>query len=283
MKLLDGKKLSNKIKLEIKEQVQREFLDAGKPVPTLACMIVGDNPASKIYVASKEKACAAVGFNSVVVRLPENSSESEVINEINKLNKDKNVSAILLQLPLPNGLDERKILSYIDPAKDADGLTDVSLGRLVAKRFDVAPCTAYGIIHLLKEYGIDMQGKKAVVVGRSLLVGKSVAILLEENNATVTVCHSRTVNLGAVTKHADILVVAMGKPKYVTADMVKRGAVVVDVGINRTENGIVGDVDFENVSKKCKYITPVPGGVGPMTIAELLNNTLILHKSQTKE
>ena len=281
MKILDGKSLSNKIKSEIKNTIDTQFV--GKLKPTLACMIVGDNPASKIYVASKEKACAAVGFGSIVVRLPENSTEQEVITEINKLNKDKKVSAILLQLPLPNGLDERKILSHISPDKDADGLTDVSLGRLVAKDFDVAPCTAYGIIHLLKEYGIDMQGKKAVVVGRSLLVGKSVAILLEENNATVTVCHSRTKDLAKETKKADILVVAIGKPKFVTADMVKNGAVVVDVGINRTDNGIVGDVDFENVSKKCKYISPVPGGVGPMTIAELLNNTLILHKLSHKE
>ncbi|MBQ8451671.1 MAG: bifunctional methylenetetrahydrofolate dehydrogenase/methenyltetrahydrofolate cyclohydrolase FolD [Clostridia bacterium] len=282
MEILNGKALSAEIKNKIKLQVQEDFVSKNKPVPTLACMIVGENPASQIYVASKEKACATVGFNSVVVRLPENSSEEEVIEEINKLNNDEKISAILLQLPLPNGLDERKIISHISPEKDADGLTDVSLGRLFAKTYSVAPCTAMGIIDLIKSSGLDISGKRAVVIGRSLLVGKSVAVLLEEHNATVTVCHSRTQNLEEITKTADILVVAIGKPKYVTAEMVKAGAVVIDVGINRIDGKILGDVDYENVSPKCSYITPVPGGVGPMTIAELLSNTLTLHKLKTK-
>ena len=280
MERLDGKALSAKIKEQIKQKVEREYLEKGKKPPCLACVIVGENPASKIYVSSKEKACKAVGFKSIVVEMPENSSEQEVVKTIKRLNEDRGVSAILLQLPLPKGLDERKIINHISPEKDADGLTDVSLGRLFSATHIIAPCTAMGIMEILKEYNIQIEGTSAAVIGRSLLVGKSVANLLEQQNATVTLCHSRTKNLKEITQKADILVVAIGKPNYVTADMVKNGAVVIDVGINRLETGIVGDVDFEDVSEKCSYITPVPGGVGPMTIAMLLKNTLTLHENK---
>ena len=279
MERLDGKQVAQEIKEQIKEKVQN-YLQKGMSAPTLACVLVGDDPASKVYVSNKEKACANVGFNSIIKTMPADSSESEVEEVIEQLNNDDNISAILLQLPLPKGLDERKIIGKISPEKDADGLTDISLGRLFAKTGKVAPCTATGIIDILDRYNINLEGKHAVVVGRSLLVGKSVAVLLEERNATVTVCHSKTQNLADYTRNADILVVAIGKPKFVTADMVKDNAVVIDVGINRLETGLVGDVDFDNVAEKCEYITPVPGGVGPMTIAELLRNTMILYEEK---
>ena len=283
MEILNGKELSKDIKNSIKDIVKAEFLDKNMSVPTLACIIVGDNPASKVYVASKEKACKEVGFGSVVIALDGNSTEQQVIEQIEKLNNDDRISAILLQLPLPKGLDERKIINRIVPQKDADALTDVMLGRLFAGTHKIAPCTASGIIKMLDKAQIDICGKNAVVVGRSLLVGKSVANLLEQRNATVTICHSRTQNLAEKTRGADILIVAIGKPKFVTENMVKDGAVVVDVGINRTDTGLVGDVDFEKVGPKCKYISPVPGGVGPMTIAMLLANTLELHKENMEE
>ncbi len=278
MEILNGKFVSEKIKDAIKEKIQKEYVSKGRVVPKLACIIVGENPASKVYVSSKEKACARVGFESIVECLPENSTEQDVIDTIEKLGNDETISGILLQLPLPNGLDERKIISHIPPDKDVDGLTEINLGRLFSKNTLVAPCTAIGVVHILEHYGIEIQGKNVVVIGRSLLVGKSVATLLEQRNATVTICHSKTKNLEEFTKNADILVVAMGKPKFVTADMVKDGVIVVDVGINRTDDGLVGDVDFEEVKEKASFITPVPGGVGPMTIAELLLNTLTLHE-----
>ena len=288
MEILDGKALSAKTKEEIRQKGTEEFLSKGKNPPCLACIIVGDNPASQTYVASKEKACNAVGFGSIIKRLPESSTKYDVIFEIEKLNEDPTVSAILLQLPLPDSLKEYEdeIINHISPEKDADGLTYVSLGKLMSGKSDIAPCTAKGIIELLDEYNIDIAGKNAVVMGRSLLVGKSVANLLEQRNATVTICHSKTKDLEFYTKHADILVVAIGKEKYVKAEMVKDGAIVVDVGINRIEGKIVGDVDFENVCEKCSYITPVPGGVGPMTIATLLTNTYklaVLQEEKNKD
>ena len=273
-----SKKIASLIKEEIKNKIENEYKTANISVPTLACIIVGDNPASKVYVANKEKACASVGFNSIIERLDEDSTEQEVIALIEKLNNDASVSGILLQLPLPKHLDESKIIEHINCNKDVDGLTESNLGRLFSGNALVAPCTAKGIIDILDAYNIEIEGKHAVVIGRSLLVGKSVSILLQERNATVTMCHSRTRNLSEITKQADILVVAIGKPKFVTADMVKDDAVVIDVGINRLETGLVGDVDYDNVKGKVSYITPVPGGVGPMTIAELLKNTLLLHE-----
>ena len=278
MEIINGKEVATLIKKMIAQKIEQNYIKAGKQVPTLACVLVGDDPASKVYVANKEKACAMVGINSVVKKLPANATQEQVAEVISSLNADKNISGILLQLPLPKHLDENALINLISPSKDVDGLTDLNLGRLFAGKHIVAPCTATGIIDLLDHYNLEIAGKRAVVIGRSLLVGKSVANLLEQRNATVTVCHSKTQNLAEITRQADILVVAIGKPNYVTADMVKDGAVVIDVGINRLATGLVGDVDFANVKDKTSYITPVPGGVGPMTIAELLQNTLTLHE-----
>lgn len=280
MNILDGKQTSLIIKTAVRDKIQKDYIDKNIEPPCLACIIVGDNTASQVYVANKEKACASVGMKSIVKRVPSNATNEEVKQIIKQLNSDKQVSGILLQLPLPSGFNEAELLEEISPNKDVDSLTNLNLGKLFANKNQIAPCTAQGIIDLLKQYNIEIQGKNVVVVGRSLLVGKSVAVLFEQNNATVTLCHSKTQNLKEECKRADILVVAIGKTKFITADMVKENAVVVDVGINRTENGLVGDVDFENVKDKCSYITPVPGGVGPMTIAELLKNTITLHESK---
>ncbi len=280
MEILDGKQTSLLIKTAIRDKIQKEYLEKGKQVPCLACIIVGDDPASQVYVASKEKACGFVGMNSVVKRLPATSTNEDVEVVINELNENPSISGILLQLPLPKGLDENRLLECISPKKDVDCLTDINLGKLFANKNIISPCTATGIIDLLDEYSIDMQGKHVVVIGRSLLVGKSVSMLFQQRNSTVTMCHSKTVNLAEICRLADILVVAVGKPKFITEDMVKQGAVVVDVGINRLETGLVGDVDFENVKNKCSYITPVPGGIGPMTIAELMKNTITLHEQE---
>ena len=280
MQNLDGKSVSLLMKTAIRDKIQKEFIEKNKPVPCLACVLVGDNPASQVYVASKEKACATVGMQSIIKRLPATATQEDVEKVIKELNEDDAVSGILLQLPLPKGLDESYLIDKISPSKDVDSLTDLNLGKLFSGKNKIAPCTAIGVIDLLKQYQIEMEGKNVVVIGRSLLVGKSVSVLFEQNNATVTLCHSKTKNLKEVCLQADILVVAMGKPKYISSDMIKDGAVVVDVGINRLETGIVGDVDYDAVKDKCSYITPVPGGVGPMTIAELLNNTLILHQEK---
>lgn len=281
MNILDGKQTSLIIKTAVRDKIQKEYLDNNLDAPCLACVIVGEDPASKVYVSSKEKACEAVGMKSIIKRIPASATNEEVEKVIRELNEDSKISGILLQLPLPKGFDESRLLEIISPDKDVDSLTNLNLGKLFAHKNQIAPCTAQGIIDLLDEYNIEMEGKSVVVIGRSLLVGKSVSMLFEQRNATVTMCHSKTQNLNRVCSQADILVVAIGKPKFVTADMVKAGAVVVDVGINRTENGLVGDVDFDNVKDKCSYITPVPGGVGPMTIAELLKNTLTLHENKT--
>lgn len=279
--IIDGKEVSSLIKRIIAENIAKDVA-SGKKAPTLACILVGDDPASKIYVANKEKACALCGIKSVVKTLPANSTQEQLEETIHTLNDDSNVSAILLQLPLPKHLDESYLINQISPKKDADCLTELNLGKLFSNKHQIAPCTSTGIIDLLDHYNIDIQGKKAVVVGRSLLVGKSVANLLEQRNATVTICHSKTQNLKDETKMADILVVAIGKPKFVTADMVKDGAVVIDVGINRVDGKVVGDVDFDAVKNKASYITPVPGGVGPMTVAELMKNTKTLHDELEK-
>lgn len=278
MEIIDGKKVSSLLKKMIADKVNEKYIASGKKVPTLACVLVGDDPASKVYVANKGKACQLVGFNSIIKTLPASSTQEEVARVIKTLNQDENVSGILLQLPLPRHLNESALVNLISPAKDVDGLTYLNLGKVFSGEQIVAPCTAVGIIDLLDYYKIPMQGKRAVVIGRSLLVGKTVANLLEQRNATVTVCHSKTENLAEITRQADILVVAVGRPNFVTADMVKNGCVVIDVGINRTENGLVGDVAFDQVKEKASFITPVPGGVGPMTIAELMKNTFILHE-----
>lgn len=282
MKIIDGKAIANEIKQKIKEEIQTDFIDKKKTVPLLACIIVEGNPASEVYVASKERACAACNMKSKIVRLKQNTTEKTLFNTIDKLNNDDEVSGILLQLPIPNGIDSVKATNRILPSKDVDCLTYENLGALFSAKKLIAPCTATGIIEMLKHENIKIAGKRAVVLGRSLLVGKSVANLLEQENATVTICHSKTENIEKICKQADILVVAIGKPKYVTKDFVKKGATVIDVGINRIDGKIVGDVDFENVKDVCGYITPVPGGVGPMTVACLMQNTLTLHKNKRK-
>lgn len=282
MKIIDGKKLAKEIRESVKNKVQENFINKGKEAPCLACIIVEGNSASEIYVRSKIKACEECLLSSKIVRLKENISEQELLNEIEKLNQNKAVSGILLQLPLPSHLDENKAINKIAPEKDVDCLTNPSLGALFSKTGIIAPCTATGIIKILKSENYEISGKRAVVIGRSLLVGKSVALLLEQENATVTLCHSKTQNLKEITKQADILVVAIGKQEFITNGFVKQGAFVIDVGINRTEHGIKGDVNFESVKNIASYITPVPGGVGPLTVACLMENTLILHEKYNK-
>lgn len=277
MEIINGKAIAEKIKQSVRNEIKTNLIDKGEVAPTLACVIVEGNKASEVYVASKQKICQECGINSKVVRLPENISQNELDLVLKNLNQDNSVSGILLQLPLPNGLDSVDATNKILPSKDVDCLTFENLGALFSSRKIIAPCTASGIMEILKHQGVQIAGKHAVVVGRSLLVGKSVASLLEQENATVTICHSKTQNIKEITGTADILVVAVGKPKFITKDFVKDGAVVIDVGINRTENGIVGDVDFEDVMEKRGYITPVPGGVGLLTTACLMQNTLTLH------
>lgn len=271
MEILNGKLVAEEIKSAAKARAENL-----KNKPLLACIIVEGDKASEIYVASKEKACNEYGLLSKIIRLKNDISQDLLEAEIERLNKNKEVTGILLQLPLPKHLNSQSALSKIAPEKDVDCLTALNLGKLFAGQSKFAPCTATGVIKLLERYNISIEGKRAVVVGRSLLVGKSVATLLEQKNATVTLCHSKTQNLKEVTKQADILIVAVGKSKFITKEFVKDGAVVVDVGINREDGKIRGDVDFEDVKDKCSYITPVPGGVGPLTIACLLDNTVIL-------
>ncbi|MDI3538817.1 MAG: methylenetetrahydrofolate dehydrogenase / methenyltetrahydrofolate cyclohydrolase [Bacillota bacterium] len=271
-KILDGKKVAEEIKTSLKEEVTR--LKARGLTPGLAVVLVGEDPASKVYVKQKEKACEEVGFASQVYRLPEDTSEESLLQLINELNDDRAVHGILVQLPLPGHLDANQVIQAINPAKDVDGFHPFNVGRLAAGLAAPVPCTPRGIIHLLEAYNIPIAGRHAVVVGRSNIVGKPLAQLLLARDATVTVCHSKTGNLTSFTRTADILVAAVGRPRLITRDMVKLGAVVVDVGINRLPEGMVGDVDFEAVREVADYITPVPGGVGPLTIAMLLRNTL---------
>lgn len=274
--LINGKEVAEKIKLQVKEEVK----SLGKDV-TLAVVIVGDNPASKVYVNNKKKACKLVGIQSLEYGLPENTSEDELLSLIDRLNNYNYVDGILVQLPLPRHINTDMVIKRINPEKDVDGFTAINTGKLWLGQYDIAPCTAMGVIELLDYYNIDIAGKHCVIVGRSNIVGKPVAALMLERNATVTVCHSKTQNLYDITRTADILITAVGKPKFITRDMVKDGAVVIDVGINRDENGkLYGDVDFENVKDKTTAITPVPGGCGPMTVAMLVKNTLEAAKSQ---
>jgi len=276
--IIDGKAIAAEIKENVKQEIERDYLSKGLTPPKLACIIVEGNKASEVYVASKEKACASVGMESVIVRLKEDITKEQLKMEIEKLNNDDSVSGILLQLPLPSHLDDKEATNWISPKKDVDCLTFENLGALFSARHIIAPCTATGIIKILNHENINIVGKNVVVIGRSLLVGKSVANLLEQKNATVTICHSKTKDLEMVCKNADILVVAIGKPNFVNENYVKKDAVVIDVGINRTDNGLIGDVDFSSVKDIASYITPVPGGVGPLTVACLLENTLILDK-----
>ena len=283
VKVIDGKKIASDIKSAIKEKIQKDYIDKGKNVPCLACVIVEGNAASEVYVASKKRACEECGINSEIVRLPNDITQDNLQKEIEKLNKDKNVSGILLQLPLPKQLDSISATNFIDPSKDVDCLTFSNLGKLFSASHEIAPCTATGILKILDSEKIEIAGKRAVVIGRSLLVGKRVANLLEQRNATVTICHSKTQNLEEITKQADILIVAIGKAEFITKDYVKDGCVVIDVGTNRTETGLKGDVLFDDVKDKCSFITKVPGGVGPLTVACLLENTLILHEKREEK
>ena len=274
MKILDGKAVSLKVKESVK--VRAEELKKIGIEPTLAVVLVGEDKASQTYVRAKEKACNEYGIKSVAHRLSENTTQNELLALINVLNLDDSIHGILVQLPLPKHIDTNVVLAAIDPRKDVDGFHAVNVGKLVSGLDGFVPCTPLGVMEILKEYGIDVAGLNAVVIGRSNIVGKPMANLLLNASATVTVTHSKTKNLKEICKNADLIVAAIGKPFFLKADMVKDGAVVVDVGINRLDDGrLVGDVDFEEVAPKCSYITPVPGGVGPMTIAMLLNNTIL--------
>lgn len=272
-KIIDGKQISLDIKNELKEKVAK-YKEQGIEI-TLAVVKVGNDPASAVYVRNKEKACEYVGINSKTLALPEETTEEELLNVVKELNEDKNVNGILVQLPLPKHIDESKVLLTIDSTKDVDGFHPVNVGNMVIGEDTFLPCTPAGIIEMIKRTDIDIEGKECVVIGRSNIVGKPMAMLMLKENATVTIAHSRTKDLKEVTKRADIIVAAIGKAKFVTADYVKEGAVVIDVGMDRDENGkLCGDVDFESVSKVASAITPVPGGVGPMTVTMLLVNCL---------
>lgn len=280
--ILDGKKTSSQIKEEIKEELKGIKEKIGK-VPGLAIVLVGENPASKIYVNSKIKGCAELGFESFAHYLPENVTEEELLNVIRELNNDEKVDGILVQLPLPKHIDEKKVVDTIAFSKDVDGFKPENMGLLfLGDKNSIKPCTPSGIVELFKRYELEVEGKDVVIIGRSNIVGKPMAGFFINEGATVTICNSKTKNLAEKLKEADIIVAAMGVAKFVKADMVKDGAIIIDVGINRTEEGLFGDVDFENVAPKCKWITPVPGGVGPMTVAMLFKNTLSAFKRNKK-
>lgn len=276
-KILSGKTVSARVKQELK--IEAENLTKAGTKPGLAVVIVGDDSASKVYVANKEKACAELGIYSEKYALSVDTTEDELLNLIKKLNADDKIHGILVQLPLPKHLDDKTIINNILPSKDVDAFHPTNVGRIMIGDFDFVPCTPAGIMELIHESGVEVGGKECVVIGRSNIVGKPMSMLLLHENGTVTVCHSKTADLKAQTRRADILVAAVGIPKFVKADMVKPGAVVIDVGMDRDENGkLCGDVDFDEVEKVASAITPVPGGVGPMTIAMLMRNTITAAK-----
>lgn len=271
--IINGKELSKKIREQVKNEV--EELKKKNIFPKLAVIMVGQDPASKVYVRNKSKACNEVGIEYEEFLLDESCSMEELLEVIQKLNERKDIHGILLQSPIPKPLDIYTAFETIDFRKDVDGFNPINIGRLTLKRQTFISCTPHGVMKMLEDYNINLSGANVVILGRSNIVGKPLAQCLLNADATVTICHSKTKNIEKITKNADILISAIGKPKFVTADMVKEGAVVIDVGINRLETGLVGDVDFETVSEKASYITPVPGGVGPMTIAMLLHNVVI--------
>lgn len=285
--ILDGLKVSKDIKREIKEEVER-IVASGKKAPHLAAILVGENGASKAYVSSKVKDCKEVGFGSSLIKFPDTVSEQELLDEIKKLNNNPDVDGFIVQLPLPKGIDQEKIINAIDPRKDVDGFHPENFGRMALEMDAFLPATPYGIMTLLERYNIDTRGKNCVVIGRSRIVGRPMSILMSSKgnpgDATVTIVHSHTQNIEEYTRQADIVIVALGAPKYLKGDMIKEGAVVVDVGITRveddTERGyhLEGDVDYASCEPKCSWITPVPGGVGPMTRAMLMKNTLLSYK-----
>ena len=271
--ILDGKATSKCIKDELKEKVIKLALEDN--IPTLAVVVVGDDPASHVYVRNKKRACEYIGINSLSFELTSQATEEEVLNLVEELNRNPEVNGILVQLPLPKHISEEKVILTIDPKKDVDGFHPINVGNLSIGNKGFVSCTPYGIVELLKRYEVPIAGKKCVIVGRSNIVGKPIAMLLLRENATVTICHSKTADLKKECKDADILIAAIGRPKMITEEYVKKGAVVVDVGINRLEDrSLCGDVDYENVASLASYITPVPGGVGPMTIAMLMTNVV---------
>lgn len=272
-KLISGKEVSDAVKLRVADEVKE--LKANGIEPCLAVILVGDDPASRVYVNNKKKACEFCGIRSLEYVLPAQTTEEELISLVEKLNEDKTVNGILCQLPLPKHLDEKKVLNLIRPEKDVDAFHPENVGHIMIGDFNFLPCTPAGIMEMFRFENIDLDGKNCVVIGRSNIVGKPMAMLMLKENATVTICHSRTKNLKEIVAGADVIVAAVGRPNFVTADMVKDGAVIIDVGINRMDDGkLCGDVDFEACKEKASYITPVPGGVGPMTIAMLMYNTL---------
>lgn len=276
-KIIDGKLVSKSIRESLAQEVA--LLKEQGIFPKLAVILVGNDPASAVYVRNKEKACLETGIEPQQITLPEETTENELLTLIERLNEDDSVHGILVQLPLPRHISEEKVIDSIDPSKDVDAFTHESVGRIVEGKYTFLPCTPAGIMRLLEHYEVDISGKECVVVGRSNIVGKPMALLLLNASGTVTVCHSKTRNLSEVTSRADIIVVAVGRANFLKADMVKDGAVVIDVGINRLDNGkLCGDVEFEEVSKKASLITPVPGGVGPMTITMLMKNTVFAAK-----
>jgi methylenetetrahydrofolate dehydrogenase (NADP+) / methenyltetrahydrofolate cyclohydrolase len=277
--IIDGRAVAAQVRQEVAQEVAA-LVDSGQSAPGLATILVGDDPASAIYVANKRKAVAEVGMNDFHQHLPAQASRDEVVEAIEAANRNPSVSGILLQLPVPAGLDGAELTGLIDPDKDVDGLTPISVGRLVKNVAGLRPCTPQGVIELLDTHGVELEGAEAVVVGRSDLVGKPVALLLLHRNATVTLCHSRTRDLEAACSRADVLIAAVGVPELIGADYIRPGAAVIDVGMNRTEDGLRGDVNFEAAAARAGLITPVPGGVGPMTIAMLLRNTLAAAREQ---
>lgn len=290
--ILDGRILSNEVLVQLSDKVEK-LVEAGERPPHLAAVLVGNDPASKAYVGSKVRTCEKIGFRSTLIELPDSTSQEELLARIDELNKDDELDGFIVQLPLPNGIDENKVIEAVDPTKDVDGFHPINVGRLALGLETFISATPKGIIELLKRYGVKTSGKHCVILGRSNIVGGPMAMLMRRNadpgNCTVTVCHSRTKDLKEHTTRADILIAALGKPEFVTSDMVKPGAVVIDVGINRVEDSskergyrLTGDVDYEGVSEICGAITPVPGGVGPMTISALLMNTMIARERKRK-
>lgn len=282
-KIIDGKKIAAEVRADIKRRTA-EFTEKTGVVPCLAVVIVGDDPASKIYVRNKHLACLEAGFKSITVELPAETTTEGLLERLETLKDDSSIHGILVQLPLPSHIDEKAVLEFLPPEKDVDAFHERNVGKIMIGKYSFLPCTPAGVMKLLEHENVEIAGKRCVVVGRSNIVGKPMAMLLLHANGTVTMCHSRTRDLADITRRADILVAAVGKPEMITGDMVKEGAVVIDVGMNRLSNGkLVGDVNFAEVEKKASAITPVPGGVGPMTITMLLENTLTAAKNSIQK
>lgn len=288
--LLDGKKIAGEIQAEIKQKVA-EFVGNNCPTPQLAAVLVGEDPASHVYVRNKERACKRVGINSQIHRMPDSSSTQDILEKVGYLNSDSAVNGILVQLPLPSAVDTQAVLDSVDPDKDVDAFHPRNVGLISQGRPCFLPCTPHGILQLLMRYQLSAKGKNVVIVGRSDIVGKPMGMMLtgkdaglgnEYANSTVTICHSRTQNLSDFTRNADIVIAAIGKPEFITGEMLKPGAIVIDVGINRTDDGLAGDVHFQSAERVASHITPVPGGVGPLTVTMLLENTLTAARNQNR-